>query len=320
MSDTFDRERFRLRKQLEDSAATLAGIRQQITLLEQKSEAVRDANYRQDNISRFVGRLEQALQTLDKAERGSELDDQVAALSVEIEALRAIYSAYAVDRRQANALRRVEAIAAKIVPQLDAEWPDAPVELLPDDLTIRVIQAERSDFLWEIGSGANWLAYHVAMTLSLQKFFLENPGHAVPGLLVYDQPSQVYFPRGFEIPGAPSAPGRTRDQDISAVRAVFETLGREVVAAEGRLQVIVLDHAGADVWGDILGVNWRKSGAATRNLSPRNGWPLRRGLTDRCYLTTPHRLADWSGRRGPSGRPVSVSLLQIGTFSGGCRV
>jgi hypothetical protein len=53
----------------------------------------------------------------------------------------------------------------------------------------------RSDFLWEIGSGANWLAYHVATTLALQKFFLTEPHHAVPGLLIYDQPSQVYFPQ-----------------------------------------------------------------------------------------------------------------------------
>ena len=48
---------------------------------------------------------------------------------------------------------------------------------------------------WEIGSGANWLAYHIAMTLALQKFFLGEPHHSVPGLLVYDQPSQVYFPK-----------------------------------------------------------------------------------------------------------------------------
>jgi hypothetical protein len=89
-------------------------------------------------------------------------------------------------------------MAATIIPLLDAEWPNAPIEILPDDLTIRVIHADRSDYLWEIGSGANWLAYHVAVTLALQRFFLEQPQHPVPGLLIYDQPSQVYFPRGFE--------------------------------------------------------------------------------------------------------------------------
>jgi hypothetical protein len=43
--------------------------------------------------------------------------------------------------------------------------------------------------------------------------------------------------------------------------AVFETIGKEVVRAKGRLQAIVLDHAGTDVWGEIEGVSlaeeWR---------------------------------------------------------------
>jgi hypothetical protein len=124
-----------------------------------------------------------------------------------------------------------------------------------------VIHTDREDYLWEIGSGANWLAYHVALTLALQRFFLEIPNHPVPGVLVYDQPSQVYFPRGFEDVDVDTPIGRTRDEDIAAVRAVFETLGSEVVRAGGRLQAIVLDHAGADVWGEIEGVTlaeeWR---------------------------------------------------------------
>jgi hypothetical protein len=78
-------------------------------------------------------------------------------------------------------------------------------------------------------------------------------------LLIYDQPSQVYFPRGFNVEGVRS--GRTRDEDIAAVRAVFVTIGREVVRAKGQLQAIILDHAGTDVWGDIDGVTlveeWR---------------------------------------------------------------
>lgn len=147
------------------------------------------------------------------------------------------------------------------MPLLDAEWPDAPVQLVVNDLTIKVLHADREDYLWEIGSGANWLAYHVAVTLALQRFFIETPHHPVPSLLVYDQPSQVYFPRGFDEADTPSQIGRTRDEDIAAVRAVFEAVGKEVVRARGGLQVIILDHAGPDVWGDIEGVvlaeEWR---------------------------------------------------------------
>ena len=260
LSDAFDRERLRLRGEVEEAAANLTAVRQEIVLLEQRSEQVRAATFRQDRIERFIGRLEQALQSFDRSEEGSELGEEVARLQARLEALRAIYSETQVRRKTQNALRQVENIAATIIPMLDAEWPNAPIQLVIDDLTIKVIHTEREDLLWEIGSGANWLAYHLAVTLALQRFFIEVPHHNVPGLLVYDQPSQVYFPRGYNVEGEVRT-GRTRDEDIAAVRAVFETIGREVVRAKGQLQAIILDHAGADVWGEIEGVTlaeeWR---------------------------------------------------------------
>jgi hypothetical protein len=260
LSDAFDKERLRLRSEVEDAAGRLMGIRQEIALLEQKSEQVQSATFRQDRIERFIGRLEQALISLDRSEEGSELSEQVAQLQARIDDLRRIYSEGQVNSKKANALRLIENTAATIIPLLDAEWPTAPIQVVTEDLTIRVIHTDRSDYLWEIGSGANWLAYHVAVTLALQRFFLEQPNHPVPSILIYDQPSQVYFPRGFEGDSEVRA-GRTRDEDIAAVRAVFETVGKEVVRAKGRLQAIVLDHAGTDVWGEIEGVSlaqeWR---------------------------------------------------------------
>jgi hypothetical protein len=260
LSDAFDKERLRLRGELEESTNRLTGVRQEIALLEQRSELVRAATFRQDRIERFIGRLEQALISLDRSEEGSDISEELAGLYNRVTELRRIYSEGQVNSKKANALRLIENMATTIIPLLDAEWPNAPIEILPDDLTIRVIHADRSDYLWEIGSGANWLAYHVAVTLALQRFFLEQPQHPVPGVLIYDQPSQVYFPRGFE--GETVArPGRTRDEDIAAVRRVFEALGKELVMAGGRLQAIVLDHAGSDVWGEIEGVTlveeWR---------------------------------------------------------------
>jgi quinol monooxygenase YgiN len=51
------------------------------------------------------------------------------------------------------------------------------------------------------------------------------------------------------------------DEDRAAVRKVFVALGEAVRAADGRLQIIVLDHAGDEVWGEIPGVvlteEWR---------------------------------------------------------------
>lgn len=62
--------------------------------------------------------------------------------------------------------------------------------------------------------------------------------------------------------------GRTRDQDIAAVLKVFETLGSEIVRAKGRLQAIVLDHAGDDVWGEIPGVALAQAWRGDQKLVP----------------------------------------------------
>jgi hypothetical protein len=260
LSDTFDRERLRLRALVEEATSNLALIRQQVAQLERRSEEVAASIYRSDRIERFIGRLEQALVAYDSSDGSSDLNDRLGKLTEEMDDLKKVYSEQQVRRQTENALRIVEHFAGQIVPSLDAEWPNSPIKLIIEDLTIKVLQSDRSDFLWEIGSGANWLAYHVAITAALQRFFLEEGNHPVPALLIYDQPSQVYFPRNLDQSGDGETP-TIRDEDVSAVRAVFTTLGAEVVNAKGRLQVIVLDHAGPDVWGEIdgvaLGEEWR---------------------------------------------------------------
>jgi hypothetical protein len=260
LSDAFDRERIRLRATVDEGTQTLAAIRQEISLLERRSDEVSAAIYRSDRIERFAGRLEQALSTYDQTDESSQLAVRIDELQSQLVALRKVYSEQHVRSQTANALRIVAHYAGQIIPTLDGEWPDAPIELNVEDLSLKVVQPERSDFLWEIGSGANWLAYHVAITAALHRFFLDEVNHPVPALLIYDQPSQVYFPRSIEVEQA-EAPRHVTDEDISAVRAVFEALGAEAVKAKGRLQVIVLDHAGPDVWGEIEGVTlaaeWR---------------------------------------------------------------
>lgn len=269
LSDTFDRERLRIRAEVEDATKTLTSLRQEAAILERRSDDVRRETYRQDQMERFLGRLEQALETFQKADDGSEEAAEIASLNRQINEQKTVYSEGQVRMRTDNALLHVARIAATILPKLDGEWPYTPIEVLVDDLTVRVVHPDRKDYLWEIGSGANWLAYHVAVTLALQHFFRKLPNHPVPCFLVYDQPSQVYFPTGFE-DDAKQRPGRSRDQDIAAVRAVFTAIADEVVASEGQLQAIVLDHAGPDVWGGLKGVTLAAEWRGEEALVPRS--------------------------------------------------
>ncbi len=260
LSNTLDKEILRQRGAAEVVLGELSEVRAEIATLERDSDSARDEANRFDRLERFLGRLEQALQLYDRADQSSELRQNIAQLQAEIEALQRTVSESDIQRKLLNALTRVAHQANRLVPQLDAEWPDAPIRLVIEDLTVKVLRGSREDFLWEIGSGANWLAYHVVLMLALQRFFLGEPHHPVPGLLIFDQPSQVYFPKRAAGDDTTDAIP-WRDQDVVAVRKVFSLLGAEVTAAGSRLQVIVLDHADQDVWGGLAGVNlieeWR---------------------------------------------------------------
>jgi hypothetical protein len=246
-TETIDRELNRLTGALRDKTEELNALRLRIKgrpgVDKQPSK-----QYSIPDIERYLGRLEQALTTYDTIGSDNVLATELQRLREQVEALELRISERNIQARIDRALKQIHAMAATIIPNLDAEFPTHPIELSIRDLSIQVIGPERTDWLWEIGSGANWLTYHIAVSAALQRFFMQTNTHPVPHLLVYDQPSQVYFPRS--LTGDQPEP-EWKDQDVNAVRKVFTTLAKEVGASKGRLQVIVLDHASTDVWGGI---------------------------------------------------------------------
>mgnify|MGYP001501996977 CR=1 FL=1 len=259
ISDKLDKEQLRLRSVAEESISRLNGIRMQIRELERRSEEARAEIYRADQIERYLGRLEQAISLYERTGEDAELTAEIEELQNQITEIRGRISEHQIRARINNALASIEAIAGQILPTLDAEWPDAAIHFMLADLTIKVVQGTRDDYLWEIGSGANWLAYHISMTLALQRFFLQTPAHPVPNFLIYDQPSQVYFPQSPREDEVSDADWL--NEDIVAVRKVFTAVSLETQKAKGNLQVILLDHADEKVWGDIENVTlieeWR---------------------------------------------------------------
>jgi hypothetical protein len=170
------------------------------------------------------------------------------------------------NRRLRSALDAVNLNAGRLIPLLDAERPNDPIQLMESELTIRVRGEGRDDFLWEIGSGSNWLSYHVAVTLGLQEYFLRLNDCPVPNFLVYDQPSQVYFPRRLaERDGEQKEEPIWQDQDVEAVRHIMNGMASAIVHTNSRLQIIVLDHASESVWGGLplvhLVEDWREGRA-----------------------------------------------------------
>jgi hypothetical protein len=258
----FDRELQRVTTEVGQTTERLRSVQIRKRALSGRSKEASERQFDAKKAERFVGNLEAALDLHRRLGSDSALVDEVGKLRQAVQTLEAELRDQDVESRKRRALQAVNTHAGRLLPFLDVENADDPISLEINDLTIKVRGVDRDDYLSEIGSGSNWLSYHLAMLLALHQFYLSQPNSPVPGFLVLDQPSQVYFPKNVvRRPDEEEEELRLRDEDIGAVRKAFEVLGKVVLKAEGKLQVIVLDHASRDVWGEIPGVvglkEWR---------------------------------------------------------------
>ncbi|MFK5948596.1 MAG: DUF3732 domain-containing protein [Methylococcales bacterium] len=144
---------------------------------------------------------------------------------------------------------------------------------------------EEKIFLRSMGSGANWLYSHVTLFLALHHYFASlGENCAIPSILFFDQPTQVYFP-SFKFDKSEtfdkeniqnlenrSGDERQVDEDMKAVENLFSRLSiycSDVLKEEGfSPQIIVTDHA------DNLTLT---DGASFESLVNHNRW-RNRGL------------------------------------------
>jgi Protein of unknown function (DUF3732) len=259
---TFDREYSRVRTRVGSLAQTIDGVQLRIRALQEASENERQRRYTELNISRFIGKVETELATFDRYNADEELRSRRQELSLEIANLSKEVDEASLKESLKRAIDRLSALSSPLLSELGVENPLDPIRLSPDDLTLKVQRREREDLLSEIGSGSNWLGYHLATALGLQRYFLQLPISPVPSFIIFDQPSQVFFPKKLAGVITELDPSLA-DDDVSRVRKLFEVVSNVTNEQQHKLQTIILDHAAGNVWGDIPGINlveeWRGS-------------------------------------------------------------
>ncbi|NJD78859.1 MAG: DUF3732 domain-containing protein [Candidatus Methanoperedens sp.] len=265
--DVLDKEIADTKKQLREQEGRLNVVRDHRQLLESKSEDLRARRQTLNEVYRFVGRLEQSLDNLNLIQIDSRLIDEINQLESRINDIKAKLDPSEEKKRLSNALRYISSHLSHYVRCIGIERPDDPVHLDITNLTVQVssINRPRTDYLWEIGSGANWMGYHISTLLALHEFFLSLNTSPVPNFLVIDQPSQVYFPERW--PGDPDlknpsrVPEEASSDDIRRVNKIFRTLSEGLSRTKNRLQLLVIDHADEITWKGVEGINlvkrWR---------------------------------------------------------------
>jgi hypothetical protein len=227
-----------LRQRLRENKAAIEAVVAQEAALQQERNRVVEQ-------SRVVGRVSLFLESVQVAEADSALQTQVAELRGRVTTLEAALSDDVVEDRLTSILQVVGSDMTGWARRLELEHSEWPIGFELKNLTVVAHRNSGPIRLPQMGSGENWMGYHVVTHLGLHKLFVERK-RPVPGLLMLDQPTQVYFP-----PEATEdrSVDDLEDEDRQAVRRLFLLIFEVVEKLGGGLQVIITDHADlGDSW------------------------------------------------------------------------
>ena len=249
----FEREYENAKKEIRILSERLAAVQKRIKIQSESKDVTENEKYTLDGISRFLGKVQYASETFDLLGTDSVLIDEINRLQENLSELRKQVDEYAIERKIDTAIRTISANIMKLIPLLDSERPNDPVKVDYKNLTVIVSSDNgRDDYLWEIGSGSNWLSYHIATTLAFQIFFNNMEMSPVPNFIVYDQPSQVYFPQKSAIKeDEKEIDPILDDEDRLAVEKIFKTMDSAITMSNKPMQIIVLEHADKSLWENV---------------------------------------------------------------------
>ena len=139
---------------------------------------------------------------------------------------------------------------------LDLEHRGSQLRLDIRKLTVIADTIDGPVPLQRMGSGENWVGYHVLTHLALHKWFRQK-SRPVPSFLILDQPSQAHYP-----PDKDTGDGSITslaDEDQTAVQKLFSLIAEVAREIAPSLQVILLDHADLkEDWFDAAVIErWR---------------------------------------------------------------
>ncbi|MFG2440948.1 DUF3732 domain-containing protein [Streptomyces sp. NPDC048508] len=194
---------------------------------------------------------------------GSLLQARAAAAfaQAQVDDLEAELDTDAMQDRLDHALNYISTDMTAYAQELKLEHSKRSIRLDVRKLTVLADSDEGIIPLLRIGSGENWVGYHLVTHLALHRYFTLHQ-RPVPRMLLLDQVTQPFYPS--EVAKDSGSPDVIRsDADRNTVRGMFELMYRFTNDLEPHFQLIVSDHANLpDQWyQDCVRYNWRNGDA-----------------------------------------------------------
>ena len=219
-------------------------IRTEKQILSQENEEYQKQHQVLNSIFRFGGKLEESLKNYDKISENGDLEKELEKIKKRISEINKLLNQDVLDRKQKNILNQISASIKHYAKIFEAEYCDDDIQLNIENLTLKFVSGNREDFLWEIGSGHYFMSYHISTILAIHEYLLTLADkNKVPTFIIFDQPSQVYFPelKKEEL---------TEDEAVLKVKRIFKVLSEFKNRTNSKVQTIIIEHAGENSWSE----------------------------------------------------------------------
>lgn len=248
--------------QLEDK---IRGVWQQIKEVKNKYISSKSLASKREEINYTKAKIELFVEINDSGIYEA-VDEGIEELTEKIERLEEKIKGFDVKTKMSKAQAFLSENMNHLGITLDFEEEFRPINLnfglLDGSFDIYQHQNNRENiYLYEMGSGANWVSCHIALFLSFLHFFAKQENSPMPLVMFFDQPSQVYFPQG------DNDRSKITQADLMAVNKMYKTIFDEIKAIEKDTkilpQIIIVDHVDGEnleckeEFKEYVRCNWR---------------------------------------------------------------
>lgn len=248
--ETITRDRPRLNEYVEKMRVEQEDLRVKAS---QKREAInailrdqegarraRDLNVRRGEV---IGRIKLWRESVKLTDETAPIRSQVLEAQKRVAELEAKLDHEDKEERLTSILNRIGVQMTEWSRRLELEHSQSPVRLDVAAATVIVDREDRPIPLPRMGSGENWMGYHLITHLALHQHFVRDR-RPVPRFLFLDQPSQVYYPKDRDAESSRKLEERElTDDDRKEVAQLYGLVFDVVKSLAPGLQVIVTDHA-----------------------------------------------------------------------------
>lgn len=235
-----------MNKAVAELEARAATIQSQLTQNRLELEAVRAANEQigraQDEATKrahVLGRISLYLESMPELPDTKALQREAEDLERQCDELEESLSDEAIRERLESIVVLLSADMTAWAKRLQLEHSTHPLRFNLKKLTIVADTPEGPIPMDRMGSGENWVGYHLIGHLSLHRWFTTQ-NRPVPRFLFLDQPSQVYFPPEKDVDGSLDS---IQNEDRIALRRMFELVFEVVQGLAPNFQIIITEHA-----------------------------------------------------------------------------